>query len=203
MTGFSSPSKTAQDREDLRDEWYREWNLYAAWIPKPPPIYWIGMALSAIWLVAYLVIYPSIPTLNTHWQGTGMPGHCQPWTAICEMLKAEEELNEARDREFNKIRATSAVELAEDSEVSEFISFAGRVRFEDNCAACHGKKGAGIADMLELAPALNDKIWLHGGHVQAIKESIQSPVIHPFGLVQRIDDASAKMLAVYVSRLGQ
>ncbi len=204
MTSFSQ-NKTAQDREDLREEWYLEWYLYysayAGWIPKPPPIYWIGMALSAIWLAAYLVIYPSIPTLKSHWQGTGMPGHCQPWTAICEMQKAEEELNDARGKYFNKIRAVSVVELAESSEMSDFISKAGRVRFEDNCAACHGKSGAGIADMPD-SPALNDNIWLHGGDVRSIRASIQNPTVHPFGLAQRIDDTSAKMLAVYVSQLG-
>lgn len=56
-------------------------------------------------------------------------GHCQPWTAICEMQRAEEELNEVRGRYLNKIRAMSVVELIEDIEMSEFISRAGRVRF--------------------------------------------------------------------------
>lgn len=208
MTAPSSNSLN-ETRKDLRAEWYREWYLYysayAGWIPRPPPINWIGMALSAIWLVAYLVIYPSIPlpTPRTHWQGIGMPGHCQPWTAICEMQKVEEELSEIRGKYFNKVLATSVVKLAEDREMSEFISRAARVRFEENCAACHGTSGAGLASMPDFAPALDDNIWLHGGDVQAIKKSIQNPTIHPFGLVQRNDDLDAKMMAVYVSHLAR
>lgn len=85
------PNLPIQDRADLRDEWY---GFDRAYIQNPPKIYWFGMWLSAIWLVVYLLIYPSIPLpwAQTHWQGLGVPNGCQPWTAICEMQQDERAL---------------------------------------------------------------------------------------------------------------
>ena len=44
------------------------------------------------------------------------------------------------------------------------------------CAACHGPEGQGSLAMgLPLgAPALNDNIWLYGGSVKAVEESIRN-----------------------------
>lgn len=71
-------------RMDCRAEWYRDFDPLAASKPHIPRIYWLGMLASAIWLVAYLLIYPSIPLPGGHSRGIGEPGGCQPWTAICE-----------------------------------------------------------------------------------------------------------------------
>jgi hypothetical protein len=40
-----------------------------------------------------------IPMVTAHgyWQGIGVPGGCQPWTAIYEMEKAQGELNKVRE----------------------------------------------------------------------------------------------------------
>lgn len=96
----NSVTDRVEERVDLRSEWYAEFDVYAASINRPPRIYWLGMILSAIWLVGYLIIYPSIPMVTAHgyWQGIGVPGGCQPWTAICEMEKAQSELNEVREK---------------------------------------------------------------------------------------------------------
>lgn len=202
MTEQATQSNGIQDREDLRDEWY---GFDRALIQGPPKIYWLGMVLSAFWVLGYLVIYPSVPltTLNTHWKGLGMPGSCQPWTAICEMQKAEDVLNDVRGNYLKRIREGSVAELSTDQDVKEFISRAGKVRFEDNCAGCHRKKGAGIAKAPDIAPALNDNIWLHGGDVQAIKLSIQDKAVHSFGIADRLDGTATKVLAIYVYALGQ
>ena len=69
------------------------------------------------------------------------------------------------------------------------------------CAACHGDDGSGIQEM--GAPALNDAIWLYGGEKAAILGQIHNPrhgVMPAFG--QRLDDATVKMLTVYVHSLG-
>jgi len=104
MSEWNSPTYDEKGREDLRGEWYAEYDIYSASINRPPRIYWIGMLLSAIWLVGYLIIYPSIPMVTSHgyWQGIGIPGGCQPWTAICEMQKAQDELNEIRSHMRDK-----------------------------------------------------------------------------------------------------
>ena len=198
-----------EEDEDIRAEWYREWHLYylayAGRIPRPPLIYWIGMSLSAIWLVSYLVIYPSIPfpSEQTHWKGMGVSGGCQPWTAICEMQQGEVVLQEARGKYFAKVQKKSAAELAEDLEMTEFISHAGHVRFEDQCAGCHGHNGAGISINPMVAPVLNHAAWLHGSSVAEIQASIRSDKVHPFGLNRRMDEPTARLMAVYVNMLWQ
>ncbi len=190
---------TDEHRIDNRGEWFREWDPWSRTFHNPPRWYWLGMAISALWIVIYLLIYPSIPLMGGHWQGLGVPGGCQPWTAICEMQQGEEVVDAVRGQYLDRIRTASVQEIAADADLSDFIRNAGRVRFGDHCAGCHGKHGAGIVDV-PIAPVLNDEVWLHGGDVQAIWQNIQNPVIHPFGLVKRNDELSAKILAVYVYR---
>jgi cytochrome c oxidase cbb3-type subunit 3 len=192
-------SKTElNDRVDNRGEWFREWDASASFIYRPPNWYWVGMVFSAIWIVGYLLIYPSVPLLTTHWKGLGVPGGCQPWSAICEMRETERGLDAVRGGYLNKIRVSPVEELANDLALGAFIKRAAKVPFAENCAACHGTHGAGIAALPNFAPALNDEIWLYGGSVQAIERSIKRAEVHPFGMAIRTDEVRAKMLAVYV-----
>jgi cytochrome c oxidase cbb3-type subunit 3 len=200
-----SQQNSDTDRPDLREEWYRDCNPYAAFRYCIPNFYWIGLKVSALWLVGYLIIYPSIPFVfsQTNSQGIGMPGGCQPWTAICEMEQAEDELDLRRGKYLKLMRATPIALWSKDLELSEFIARAGRVRFADQCAGCHGQQGAGLAKETNNALVLNDATWTHGGNDASIKASIQSHTVHPFGLAERIDETSAKLLAAYVLGLSK
>ncbi|MGQ0678031.1 MAG: cytochrome-c oxidase, cbb3-type subunit III [Rhodospirillales bacterium] len=73
--------------------------------------------------------------------------------------------------------------------------------FAEQCAACHGASGEG---MIELGgPRLNDGIWLYGGSKQAIAGQIHAPRQGVMPAWQgRLDDATIKMLAIYVRSLG-
>ena len=194
---------TEQQRYDDRGEWFREWSdSWSGVFYGPPNWYWLGMALSALWLVIYFLVYPSIPLVSSHWQGLGVPGGCQPWTAICEMQQGEAVVNEVRGRYFDKIRKASVEEVLADSELTEFVQGAGKVRFGDHCAACHGSNGIGTAGFADIAPVLNDEVWLHGGRIKSIKQSIQNPKLHPAGLIQHNDESNTKILAVYVYKMG-
>lgn len=97
-----------QDRIDTRGEWFREWDMHASYVNRIPRWYWLGMVLSALWLVVYLVIYPSIPLLTGHWQGLGVPGGCRPWTAICKLNNAQAKLDEVRAPYLEKVDASGA-----------------------------------------------------------------------------------------------
>lgn len=77
----------------------------------------------------------------------------------------------------------------------------GETLYLDNCAACHGEAGEGVTDL--GAPALNDFVWLYGGTKEEIVAQIKRPkqgVMPGFG--NRLDEATLKMLAVYVHELG-
>lgn len=77
----------------------------------------------------------------------------------------------------------------------------GEQLFLDNCAACHGD--AGMGEPALGAPNLTDSIWLYGGSLETVTESIyagRGGVMPAF--VDRLDEASVKSLAVYVHSLG-
>lgn len=77
----------------------------------------------------------------------------------------------------------------------------GRSVFAEQCAACHGPGGEGMAEL--GGPRLNDGIWLYGGTRAAIASQIHAPRLGVMPAWQgRLDDATIKMLAIYVHALG-
>ncbi|SKA09515.1 cytochrome c oxidase cbb3-type subunit 3 [Enhydrobacter aerosaccus] len=77
----------------------------------------------------------------------------------------------------------------------------GKKVFEENCVACHGPDGKGNQEL--GAPNLTDGIWLYGGDRQSIYNSIfyaHAGSMPAWG--DRLDDATIKMLAIYVHNLG-
>ncbi|MDJ0895916.1 MAG: cytochrome-c oxidase, cbb3-type subunit III [Alphaproteobacteria bacterium] len=73
--------------------------------------------------------------------------------------------------------------------------------YEEQCAACHGETGEG--DMSQGAPRLSDQVWLYGGTHEELVRQIGNPkqgVMPAFA--DRLDDATIKMLSLYVHRLG-
>ena len=86
---------------------------------------------------------------------------------------------------------------SEDSEAAA----RGAELYIDNCAACHGDEGEGLVEL--GAPRLNDSIWLYGGERDAIVAQIHKPKQGVMPAWQdRLDDATIKMLTVYVHSLG-
>jgi cytochrome c oxidase cbb3-type subunit 3 len=73
--------------------------------------------------------------------------------------------------------------------------------FAENCAACHGESGEGLAEL--GAPRLSDAIWLYGGDKATIVETItnsRAGVMPAWS--GRLDEVTIKQLAVYVHSLG-
>ncbi len=78
---------------------------------------------------------------------------------------------------------------------------AGKVIFDDNCAACHGPEAQGMAEL--GAPNLTDPIWLYGGDRSTLIETIsysRAGVMPAW--TGRLDAVTIKELAVYVHSLG-
>lgn len=77
----------------------------------------------------------------------------------------------------------------------------GNELFVENCAACHGENGEGVAEL--GAPALNNGIWLYGGSKETVVETIsysRAGVMPAWGKI--LDDATVKKLTIYVHSLG-
>ena len=77
----------------------------------------------------------------------------------------------------------------------------GAAIYAENCAACHGEKGEGMAEL--GAPNLSDRIWLYGGDRSSVYQTVWNSrygVMPAWG--QILDDATIKQLAVYIHSLG-
>lgn len=78
---------------------------------------------------------------------------------------------------------------------------AGQEPYIENCAACHGEQGEGLREL--GGPRLSDAIWLYGGSREEGVSQIRQPRhgVMP-GWQERLDDATIKMLSIYVHSLG-
>ncbi len=77
----------------------------------------------------------------------------------------------------------------------------GAVVFADNCSACHMEDGTG--DRAQGAPNLTDAIWLYGGDVAALTETVTNA---RFGVMpawsDRLSEADIRAVATWVHSRG-
>ncbi len=149
-----------------------------------PPKWWmLGLLASALWVVIYWVIYPSVPIAlaGMHWTGVGVVGMDGKWTAIKELAVDQATLDKVRAPYEEKIKNMTPAAILADRELSEYVIRSGRVLFADNCAGCHGQNGVGSMQSSAkfaarerglMAPILLDDDWLYGGTVDTIFETI-------------------------------
>jgi len=86
-------------------------------------------------------------------------------------------------------------------ELSAGNKHAGGARFAELCAACHGVDGRGNPAM--GTPNLTDRIWLHGGALTSVRDSIakgRAGSMPAHGA--RLGETRVKLLAAYVLTLG-
>ena len=77
------------------------------------------------------------------------------------------------------------------------LAAAGRTTFETLCSACHGPDGKG--NPLLGAPNLTDSVWLHGGSVADIRETITNGrTNHMPAQLERLGATKVRLLAAYV-----
>ena len=143
-----------------------------------PPKWWmIGLTASALWVVVYWLIYPSVPIalMGDHWKGLPIFNDGQYWTAIRERMEDEKEIDAVRKPFEDKIKGMTPAAILADRDLSEYVTRSGKVLFGDNCAACHGTNGVGSMGRGTdgfMAPILRDDDWLYGGKIDNIHETI-------------------------------
>jgi cytochrome c oxidase cbb3-type subunit 3 len=121
----------------------------------------------------------------------------EDWDARYSEMTAYDEIftNEEVDAVVQHVRAISGQE--HDAALAE----AGTEIFLDNCAACHGDDGTGNRDL--GAPNLTDAIWLYGGDVATLEETVRYArfgVMPPW--VERLTEAEINAVTAYVHQLG-
>ncbi len=120
---------------------------------------------------------------------------------------------EARQSEMPKFGVDQLLTAAQITDVAAYVlslsgepvdkeaAARGQPIFAEQCVACHGEDGGGNMEL--GAPSLKDKIWLYGNTAAAVTAQVTNP---HHGVMPswegRLDDATIKMVAVYVHSLG-
>lgn len=151
------------------------------------PRWWVWtFYMTAIFTVVYWLFYPAwpigdsftkgIPGLNsitytaTQVDGTEVEKTTH-WNTRSKFMVEMNELRAAQKQWFDKVAATSYEDIAQDAELMQFVTSAGKTLFSDNCAPCHQAGGQGV---IGFAPNLTDDHWQYG----ASYEQIQSVIVH-------------------------
>jgi len=121
----------------------------------------------------------------------------EDWDARYSEMTAYDEIfsNDEVDQVVQYVRQISGQE--HDATMAE----AGTELFLNNCAACHGDNGMGSRDL--GAPNLTDAIWLYGGDLASLEETVRYArfgVMPPWG--ERLTEAEIKAVTAYVHQLG-
>ncbi len=165
-------------------------------LTNPPPKWWtITFYLSLLWVVVYIVLYPSIPLINGPTQGV------LGWTSIGELKEEVAKYDEMRAPELAKLEKMSMQQILADQEMLNFANSYTNAIFGDSCAGCHGRSAQGAEGRF---PSLLDDDWLYGGSVEAIEETIaygREGMMPAFK--GEISDAQIATLADYVIGLSQ
>jgi len=179
-----------QDKPQHAPDTGHEWDGIRE-LTNPPPRWWmISLHASWIFVVGYLLLYPSIPLV--HESTKGLLG----WTMIKEYKAAVAEGDAIKAPYLNKVSAMSGQDLLADASMRNFSESGAKAVFGDNCAGCHGSGGQGAPG---LFPALADDDWLYGGDIKTIIKTItkgRKGKMPAFGL--KLDDADIEKLADFV-----
>ncbi len=127
-------------------------------------------------------------------------------------IRNEEDL----DSRYSEMPRFGADGLLEDQQIDEVVQYvlqlsgqehdatlaaAGETVYLDNCAACHMEDGSG--DIYQGAPNLADAIWLYGGDVASLTETVaysRYGVMPPWQ--NRLSESDIAAVSVYVHQLG-
>jgi cytochrome c oxidase cbb3-type subunit 3 len=134
------------------------------------------------------------------------------YTSIAHGIRNAEDPN-ARFSEMPRFGADGLLSKDEISQVVQYVlqisgqshdaalAAGGVAIFADNCAACHAEDGTGERSL--GAPNLTDAIWLYGGDVASVTESVanaRAGVMPNWNT--RLSEAEIRAVAAYVHRLG-
>ncbi len=179
------------------------WNGITELNSRVPRLWYICFAIAFLFSVAYWVLMPAWPGMESHTQG--LLGFDQKKVVKQQRIEAEQNTAMWRDQITN----TSLSELADNAEVMTLVRRAGPALFEDNCAGCHGDLGQGATNY----PSLNDDAWLWGNEPESIYKTLQHGInsghsqariaqMPAFGNSGLLDSESIHDVALYVQSLS-
>jgi cytochrome c oxidase cbb3-type subunit 3 len=160
------PTKPEKDTADSTLIRSHEWDGIQE-ADNPLPRWWLYVFYASIAVsIVYFVLYPAIPFFNSHTTGT------LNYTARQQLEKDMAVAATSQASFIEKIAASTPAEIRSDPELLNFALAGGKASFADNCAPCHGAGGAGRPGY----PSLADDVWLWGGSLDAIQQTLRHGV---------------------------
>jgi cytochrome c oxidase cbb3-type subunit 3 len=174
-----SQREVGEKEDHVWDEDLREFN-------NPLPRWWLGLFwITAIFLAAYLVIYP----------GLGGFAGTSGWT---QQAQYDDEVAAAEARYGDIYAAFATVPLERLAGEPDAVML-GRNLFQNHCVTCHGSDARGARGF----PNLTDESWLYGGAAAAIEQSIlngRTGVMPALGAA--LGEAATAQVVAYVLTLA-
>ncbi|MDH3702594.1 MAG: cytochrome-c oxidase, cbb3-type subunit III [Alphaproteobacteria bacterium] len=198
------PTKIEKDAVTGQDTTGHEWDGIKE-LNTPLPRWWLYVLYATILIsIVYFVLYPAIP-----W-GTGYTEGLLGHTERKALEKSMSELRASRAVYIDEIAKAPLDEIRARPELFKFAAAGGKSAFADNCAPCHAAGGAGRPGF----PSLADDIWLWGGKLTEIEQTIRHGVrwekdedtrlseMPRFGADKILATAEIEQLATYVLSLS-
>ncbi|MCI5044467.1 MAG: cytochrome-c oxidase, cbb3-type subunit III [Aquisalinus sp.] len=160
---------TSSDEKDIDevsgiDTTGHEWDGIKE-LNNPLPRWWLILFyVTVFWSVVYWVFMPSWPGISGHLKGTRNHSERENVELALNELQAFRAENAQR-----LLSARSLSDIEQDPQLLQFAMASGASAFGDNCATCHGVGGGGFRGY----PNLNDDVWLWGGTLDDIKQTIR------------------------------
>ena len=134
----------------------------------PLPRWWVYIFWTCVvWAIGYWVVYPTWPTASDYTHG--MFG----WSSRGSLELELKEQKASRSQWLSKIDVASVDDIAKDKALLNYALAGGKIAFGENCSACHGAGGVGVAGAY---PSLADDVWLWGGTLSDIQQTISHGV---------------------------
>jgi cytochrome c oxidase cbb3-type subunit 3 len=136
----------------------------------PLPRWWLlTFYATIIWGLAYVIMYPAWPLLNSATQG--MLGWTSRGQLSAEMQTAEKQ----RAPLVNALAAIPVDRLVSNQRLYQGAVAGGAAAFKVHCVQCHGSGAIGSKGY----PNLNDDDWLWGGDISAIHYTLTHGIRNP------------------------
>lgn len=148
----------------------------------PMPRWWvITFWLTIVWGLAYVVLYPAIPLVNSATQGIWN------WSSRGQLEKDLQAETLRRAPITEALAAVSVEQLAADQRLYQAAVQGGAAAFKIHCVQCHGSGAAGSPGY----PNLNDDDWLWGGDLPAIHYTLTHGIRQPDHAATRLSQMPA------------
>ena len=169
----------------------------------PLPRWWLWIFYATIvFSIGYCIYYPSIP-VSGH---TGVSGY----SSRGEVQKDLDAAAAEQAGQLEKIASTAVGAIKDDADLHRFAVAGGASAFKVHCSQCHGSGAAGSPGY----PNLNDDVWLWGGTVEDIHQTITHGIRYAedddsrfsempaFGRDEILDGDAIKASAHFVRKLA-